>query len=155
MTTRGKRTEDQRRFEAEDRAIAYLEKFPPDVALATALMVAFQLAERWSEERRAILRRGENPEVFQISEDDFETLRTARTFLPPNVEIDPSAMVDLRRIFRSLRSDCKWMAANTVACRACQIFLYGQRQKLDDALPELGAAPDAKNSSSGPPGWLL
>ncbi len=155
MKTAGRRTDDQRRFEAEERAIAYLEKFPPDVAFATALMVAFQLAELWSEEHRAILRRGENPEVFKVTEDSFEILRTARTFLPPDVEIDSSAMVDLHRIFRSLHSDDKWMGAYAVAYRACQIFLYGRRQKLDDALPELAASTsETKKNPEGPQGLL-
>ncbi len=41
MTQLGKGTEEQRRFEAEERAIAYVERFSADVAFATALALEF------------------------------------------------------------------------------------------------------------------
>jgi hypothetical protein len=147
MTQRRKSTEHRELLEAEDRAIAYLAKFPPDVAAASALVVAYQLGQQWYHE---ILRRGENPEVFQISEDDFQVMQAWRRLLPLHVEVDRWALNDLRRIFDPLQPDCKWTAAYTVAGRTCRTFLPGNRQKLDEILPDLAAStPEEKNITAG------
>jgi hypothetical protein len=157
MTRKEKRTTEQKLFEAEERAIACLAKLAPDVAAATAVMVAFRLGKLWLEEYRQFFQYGQKPEqVFEISEDDFERLRTARSLLPPDAEVDWSAFVDVSRIFRDLGSDSQWWAAYTVACRACGAFLLGQRQKLDEMEPELVVpGPDTKSRPIGPRGWLV
>jgi hypothetical protein len=144
MTHLGKKAHEKTRFEAEDRAISYLEKLPPDVAFATALALEFELGTEWAELHRALLRQGKNPLVFQISGDDFERMRTARTLLPPDVDTDWTALIDLRRMLRGLRCDQKWKAASTIACRACSVFI-GQRWRLDKVLPELAStAPQGR-----------
>lgn len=127
--------ENRARFEAEDRANDYLAKLPPDVAFATALMVEFLLATKWAAEYHEILQRGENPEVFQL-EDTFERMRTVRSLVPPDVEVDMIAMDDIRRLLTGLRADVKWYTASMIALRQAQVLL-GRRQKLCDVLPEM------------------
>jgi hypothetical protein len=78
MTRLGRRTEGERHIEVENRAIAYLAKLSPDVAISTALMLAFLLGVDWSLEYSAILQRGENPEGVNFSELDVEILAMAR-----------------------------------------------------------------------------
>jgi hypothetical protein len=139
VTQRETRIENRKLLEAEDRAIAHLAKLAPDIAAATALALAYQLGKQWSDEYGEISGRGENPEVFQISEDAFQVMREWRSLLPRDVEVDWWALNDLRRIFGPLQPDCKWMAAYSVAGRTCRTFLPKNRQKLDEMLPDLAA----------------
>jgi hypothetical protein len=144
--TQLRKVKNRELLETEDRAIALLAKLPPDVAAASVLVEAFQLGQQWSDEYREILRQGGNPEVFQISEDEFQIMRTVRSLLPPDVEVDWSALVDLRRIFGLLPLDAAWWAAFRVTCRASGTFLLGERRKLSELVPDLAApTPEMKN----------
>jgi hypothetical protein len=105
------------RFEAEDRAAAYLEKFSPHVAFATALMTEAFLAEKWSVEQTKMRQRGDTRKVFQICADDFERMREARKLVPPDVEVDPIAMEHVLALLTGFSPDVMWQAASTVAQR--------------------------------------
>ena len=105
------------RLEAEDRTVAYLEKFPPHVAFATALMAEAFLAEKWSVEHSKMMQRGDTRKVFQISADHFEMMREARKLVPPDVEVDPIAMERVLALLTGFPPDVTWKAACTVAWR--------------------------------------
>ena len=51
------------RLDAEDRAVVCLAKFPPKVALATALSVELSLATMWQAEQREMIRQDDPREV--------------------------------------------------------------------------------------------
>ena len=63
------------RFDAEDRALAYLSKFTAEVALATALSVEQSLAIIWEDEQREMIRRDDPREEFQIISRSYERAR--------------------------------------------------------------------------------
>jgi hydrogenase maturation factor HypF (carbamoyltransferase family) len=121
------------RCEAEDRAAAYLEKFPPIVAFTTALAVQIFLAELWSIKDRKMLERGDNPVVFQISDNDIERMRQARAMVPRDVEIDLIAMHEIMRLFDGLPYDQRWKVASAVAWRAYVHAFLGQRQRFHNS----------------------
>ena len=116
------------RCEAEDLAAAYLEKFPPIVAFATALAVEAFLAKLWDKHREE--RGDNNPAVFQISDADFERMRRARAMVPHDVEIDLIAMHEIMRLFGGLPYDQRWRVAYAVAWRTWVRAFVGQRQRF-------------------------
>jgi hypothetical protein len=128
------------RLEAEDRAVAYLEKFSPLVAFATALMAEAFLAEKWSAEQSKMMERGDTRKAFRISADDFQRMREAREFVPPDVEVDLIAMERVLALLTGFPPDVMWHAASTVAWRLGVRALLGQRQKFHDFVPNLGTS---------------
>jgi hypothetical protein len=135
------------RLAAEDRAVTYLEKFSPHVAFATALMAEAFLAEKWSVEQSKMMQRGDTRKVYEISANNFERMRKAREFVPPDVEVDLIGMQRVIALLAGFPSDVGWMAASTVAWRMGVRALLGPRQKFDDFLPDLLASVQASKTS--------
>ena len=131
------------RFDAEDRAVAYLAKFPSEVAFATALMAESMLAAKWSAEHAEMMQRGDNRKVFQITDDDFQRMREARDMVPPGGKVHIEALHHILRLLSGLQPDEKWKLASAIAFRAAvRAFVP------DGFLPEPGAsAPYTRNSS--------
>jgi len=133
-------TERLARLEAEDRAIAYLEKFPPLVAFATALMVEAFLAKKWSVEQTRMSQRGDTREVFQISDDDFDRMREARELIPSDVEVSLIAMERVLALLAGFPPDAMWNSASRVAWQMGVRALLGERKRFHDFMPNFYAS---------------
>jgi hypothetical protein len=131
----GETAEKLARFDAEDRAVAYLAKFSPEVAFATALMAESMLAAKWSAEQAEMMQRGDNRKVFQIAEDDFQRMREARDLVPPGGKVHIEALHLITRLLSGLRPDEKWKVASAIHFRAAVRALLP-----DGFLPEPGAS---------------
>lgn len=105
------------RCTAEDRAFEHLEKFPPEVAFATALAAEIMLAEQWASEQNAMLQRGDNSVVFRIADHDFQIMAQARDMVPPGGKAHIEGLHLLLRHFDSLPLDQRWKVASAVAFR--------------------------------------
>jgi len=103
------------RLEAEDRAVVYLDKFPPQVALATALSVELSLATSWEEEQREMIRQGDTREVVQIFASDMKELNAALAEIPPGVQSDAAAEQYLFDLLADFPPDRAWRVAHKVA----------------------------------------
>jgi hypothetical protein len=126
-------------LEVEEHAVAYLQKLPPRVAFATALMAESFLGQKWSVEQSEMLQRGDTRKAFPISDDDFQRIREARTFLPPDVEVDLIAMHHVISLVSGFTLDLGWKTASAIAWRAAVLALWGERQQLDEVW-ELGTS---------------
>jgi hypothetical protein len=73
---------------AEDRALSYLAKFPPKVALRVALNVEQSLAIKWEEEQNDMIRRDDPREVFRILPDHMRELHSALDIISGDVQPD-------------------------------------------------------------------
>jgi hypothetical protein len=103
------------RFDAEDRALAYLTKFTAEVALATALSVEQSLAITWEEEQREMIRRDDPREVFQIRSYHMKELDAALAKIPPGVQSSDDAERHLLNLLSSFPPDQAWFVARKVA----------------------------------------
>lgn len=103
------------RLEAEDRAVVYLGKFPPQVALATALSVELSLATSWEEEQREMIRQRDPREVVQIFASDMEELNAALAEIPPGVQSDAAAEQHVFDLLADFPPDRAWRVAHKVA----------------------------------------
>jgi hypothetical protein len=97
------------RLDAEDRIVKYLSKFPPEVALATALRVEVSLATRWEE------RQNDPREVVQIYATDFKEVNAAIAKIPPGIQSDDAAEQHVIRILADFPPDWAWWIARKVA----------------------------------------
>jgi hypothetical protein len=101
------------RLEAEDRAVVYLGKFPPQVALATALSVELSLATSWEEEQN---KRFLQPrEVVPIMPSDMQQLNAALDKIPPNIHSDAVAEQHVINLLADFSPDWAWWIAHKVA----------------------------------------
>jgi hypothetical protein len=103
------------RCEAEDRAVEYLSKLPPKVALATALSVERALAIWWQGEQSEMIRRGDPREVFPISPRDMQNLQGALAAIPPDVKSDGATELRVIALLACLPPDQAWLIAHIVA----------------------------------------
>ena len=103
------------RLAAEDRAVVHLGKFPPQVALATALSVELSLATSWEEEQREMIRQHDPREVVQIFTSDMEELNAALAEIPPGVQSDAAAEQYVFDLLADFPPDRAWRVAHKVA----------------------------------------
>jgi hypothetical protein len=102
-------------FEAEDRAVKYLDELSSkEVALATALSAELLLAIRWEEEQREMIRRGDPREVVRITPDDMRKLHAALAAILPGA-IDGAAQQRVIGVLAGLPPDRAWRIAHKVA----------------------------------------
>ena len=98
-----------------DRAVVYLSKFPPQVALATALSVELSLATSWEEEQREMIRQGDPRVVFRITANDMQNLNDALAEIPPVVQSDAAAEQHVFDLLADFPPDQAWLVAHNVA----------------------------------------
>jgi hypothetical protein len=103
------------RFEAEDRALAYLTKFTAEVALATARSVELSLATSWEGEQREMIRQGDPRVVFRITPNDMQKLHDALAEIPPGVKSNEDAERHLFDLLSGFPPDQAWLVAHKVA----------------------------------------
>jgi hypothetical protein len=99
---------------AEDAAVAYLHKFDPAVAFATACSVERTLGIKWEAEQEEMRRRRDPRKVMEISSARVRELNVALARLPQGVRPDPAAERHLLQIFKGLPPDRAWWKARTV-----------------------------------------
>jgi hypothetical protein len=102
-------------FEAEDRAVVYLDKFPPQVALATALSVELALATRCEEEQSEMIRRDDPREVYPITDDKLQSVKAAFAAIPANVRPDNNAEQYIINLLADFPLDRAWRVAHKIA----------------------------------------
>ena len=73
---------------AEDEAVAFLHKFDPAVAFATACSVERTLAIKWEGEQEEMRRRRDPRKVMEISDTRLSELHYALARLPQGVHSD-------------------------------------------------------------------
>jgi hypothetical protein len=103
------------RLEAEDRAVVYLGKFPPQVALATALSVELSLATSWEEEQNERIRQRDPREVVQILPSDMQQLNAALEKIPPHIRSDAAAEQHVIDLLADFPPDWAWWIAHKAA----------------------------------------
>jgi hypothetical protein len=118
------------RLEAEDRAVVYLGKFPPQVALATALSVELSLATSWEEEQNERIRQRDPRDAVQIMPSDMQQLNAALDKIPPNIRSDAVAEQHVIDLLADFPPDRAWWIAHKVAKWA----------EFDARMMELGAS---------------
>ena len=101
------------RLEAEDRAVVYLGKLPPQVALATALSVELSLATSWEEEQNERILQPR--EVVQIMPSDMQQLNAALDKISPNIRSDAAAEQHVIDLLVDFPPDWAWWIAHKVA----------------------------------------
>src|ERR1035437_3553711 len=101
------------RLEAEDRAVVYLGKLPPQVALATALSVELSLATSWEEEQNE--RFLQPREVVGIMPSDMQQLNAALDKIPPNIRSEAAAEQHVFDLLADFPPDRAWRVAHKVA----------------------------------------
>jgi hypothetical protein len=99
---------------AEDEAVAYLHKFDPAVALATACSVEQTLAIEWEAEQEEKRRRRDPRKVMEIGSTRVRELDVALARLPQGVHPDIAAEQQLLQILKDLPRDRAWWVARTV-----------------------------------------
>jgi hypothetical protein len=101
------------RLEAEDRAVVYLGKFPPQVALATALSVELSLATSWEEEQNE--RFLQPREVVGIMPSDMQQLNAALGKIPPNIRSEAAAEQHVFDLLMDFPPDRAWWIVHKIA----------------------------------------
>jgi hypothetical protein len=101
------------RLEAEDRAVVYLGKFPPQVALATALSVEWSLATSWEEEQNERILQPR--EVVGIMPSDMQQLNAALDKIPPNIRSEAAAEQHVFDLLMDFPPDRAWWIAHKIA----------------------------------------
>ncbi len=99
---------------AEDEAVAFLHKFDPAVAFATACAVERTLAIEWEAEQEEMRRRRDPRKVREIGSTRVRELDAALARLPQGVHPDIAAEQQLLQILKDLPRDRAWWAARTV-----------------------------------------
>jgi hypothetical protein len=102
-------------LDAEDRAVVYLDKFPPQVALATAVTVEWLKAMKWWIEQSEMIRRNDPREVFRITDDKFREVKAAFFAIPPGVKSDAVAQQHVIDLLANFPPDQAWLIARKVA----------------------------------------
>jgi hypothetical protein len=99
---------------AEDEAVAYLHKFDPAVAFATACSVEQILAIKWEAEQEEMRRRRDPRKVMEISDTRLSELHFALARLPRGVQPHAAAEQWLLQILKDLPPDRAWWVSHLV-----------------------------------------
>jgi hypothetical protein len=99
---------------AEDEAVAYLHKFDPAVAFATACGVEQTLAIKWEAEQGEMRRRRDPRKVMCISSTRVRELDVALARVPQGVHPDAAAERHLLHILKDLPPDRAWWVSHLV-----------------------------------------
>jgi hypothetical protein len=99
---------------AEDQAVAYLHKFDPAVAFATACSVEQILGIKWETEQEEMRRRRDPRKVMEISSTRVRELEAALASLPQGVYSDAAAEHQLLQILEDLPPDRAWWVSHLV-----------------------------------------
>ena len=99
---------------AEDDAVAYLHKFDPAVALATACSVEQTLAIKWEAEQEEMRRRGDPRKVMWLTDRQRRELYSALAKVPPGDHPDTAAEHQLLQILKDLPPDRAWWVSHLV-----------------------------------------
>jgi hypothetical protein len=103
------------RIRAEDDAVRYLGKFPPEVAFVIARNVEKTLAIKWDAEQEEMIRRGDPREVLCMTDTDKRNLDHAVARIPPDIQSDAAAEQHVIRLLAKLSPDGAWWVAHLVA----------------------------------------
>jgi hypothetical protein len=133
---------------AEDDAVAYLHKFDPAVALATACSVAQTLAIKWEAEQEEMRRRRDPRKVMCLTDRQRDELHSALASVPPGVHPDAAAAHRLLQILNDLPPDRAWWVSHLVVRYQDVQFQISQlpadrEQRADVPICELVVVPDA------------
>jgi len=99
---------------AEDEAVAFLHKFDPAVAFATACSVERTLAIKWEGEQEEMRRRRDPRKVMEISDTRLSELHFALASLPQGVHPDAAVERQLLQILKDLPPDRAWWVSYLV-----------------------------------------
>jgi hypothetical protein len=99
---------------AEDAAVAYLHKFDPAVALATACSVEQILAIKWEAEQEEMRRRRDPRKVMCLTDRQRSELHFALAKVPQGVHPDAAAAHELLQILKDLPPDRAWWVSRLV-----------------------------------------
>ena len=99
---------------AEDEAVAYLHKFDPAVALATACSVEQTLAIKWEAEQEEMRRRGDPRKVMCLTDKHRGELDSTIARAPQRVYPDAAAEHQLLHILKDLPPDRAWWVSHLV-----------------------------------------
>jgi hypothetical protein len=115
--SRKSREMDERvaRFDAEDRALVYLDKFPPPVARKIAINVEWSLATKCAAIQSEMRRQRDPSEVVEINLNDFQKLIEAIAATPPDIQSDAAAEQKIIDLLADFPPDWAWWIAHNVA----------------------------------------
>jgi hypothetical protein len=99
---------------AEDDAVAYLHKFDPAVAFATACSVERTLAIKWEAEQEEMRRRRDPRKVMEISDTRLSEIHFALASLPQGVHPDAAVERQLLQVLKDLPPDRAWWVSYLV-----------------------------------------
>ena len=122
---------------AEDAAVAYLHKFDPAVAFATACSVERTLGIKWEAEQEEMRRRRDPRKVMEISSTRVRELNVALARLPQGVHPDIVAEQQLLQILKDLPRDRAWWVARTVVRYQDVQFQRSQRSADHEQLADV------------------
>jgi hypothetical protein len=133
---------------AEDEAVAYLHKFDPAVAFATACSVELTLAIKWEAEQEEMRRRCDPRKVMEISDTRVSELHFALASLPQDIHPDAVAERHLLHILKDLPPDRAWWVSHLVMRHQDVQFQMSQlpadrERRADVPIDELVAVPEA------------
>jgi hypothetical protein len=116
---------------AEDAAVAYLHKFDPAVALATACSVEHILAIKWGAEQEEMRRRRDPRKVICITDRQRSELDCASARIPQGVYPDAAAEHQLLRILKDLPPDRAWWVSHLVVRLKTTSFKHLKAARLN------------------------
>jgi hypothetical protein len=133
---------------AEDDAVAYLHKFDPAIALATACSVEQTLAIKWETEQEEMRRRGDPEKVMCLTDRQRGELDSALARVPPGVHPDAAAAHRLLQTLKGLPPDRAWWVSHLVVRYQDVQFRRSQlsaerEQRADVPISELVVLPEA------------
>jgi hypothetical protein len=133
---------------AEDNAVAYLHKFDPAVALATACSVEQTLAVKWEAEQVEMRWRGDPRKVMCLTDRQRNELDSAIARVPAEAYPDATAEHHLLQILKDLPPDRAWWVSHIVVRYQDVQFrrsqLSADREQLADVpISELVVLPEA------------
>jgi hypothetical protein len=133
---------------AEDDAVAYLHKFDPAVALATACSVEQTLATKWEVEQEEMRRRHDPSKVMCLTDRQRSELHSALVKIPPGIKPHGPAEQRLLQILKDLPPDRAWWVSHLVVRYQDAYFGRSQlpadrEQRADVPICELVAVPEA------------
>jgi hypothetical protein len=99
---------------AEDDAVAYLHKFDPAVALATACSVEQTFATKWEAEQEEMRQRRDPRKVMCLTDRQRGELGSAIAKVPLGVHPDAAAEHHLLQILKDLPPDRAWWVSHLV-----------------------------------------
>ena len=131
---------------AEDDAVAYLHKFDPAVAFATACSVERTLAIKWEAEQEEMRRRRDPRKVMCITDRQRRELHFALARVPQGVHPDAAAEHQLLQILKDLPPGAWWVAHLVVRYQDVQFQmsqLPPSECHLDQDIDTAVTVPDA------------